>query len=249
MSGTDTPSAAAGTAAAGSEQLAPFDAGTDPNRNRAMPGGLCARLATIQCAAELHCCRAPGRSTAECETSLRNACEDQLYLDVIASNAITGFDPAITMETFTELETRSANCDLGIPGWSLSAAGLRGILKGTRAPGENCKPSTADLANKAAQAAALASCTNSDVSACLPKSLLGEWRCSPRNPAGGGCATDENCDSGTYCQIPQGGTLGKCAQRVAVQGACTSGVECTSYFCSAGHCVAPDSQLVFCPAK
>jgi hypothetical protein len=153
------------------------------------------------------------------------------------------------MTTFTELETRSANCDLGIPGWSLTAAGIRGILKGTRAPGESCKPDTAQLGDKAAQAAALLSCTNSDVSACLPKSLLTTWTCSPKNAAGGGCATPENCDSGTYCQVPAGGSLGKCAPSVPVQGACTSGVECSSYFCSAGRCVAPDSQLVFCPAK
>jgi hypothetical protein len=225
--------------------------GTDPNRNRVLPGNLCARLATIQCAAELHCCNAPGpgRTTAQCETSLKSACETQLYLDVIANNPITGFDPETTFRTFTELEDRSAVCDLSIPSWIVSSAGVRGILKGTRAEGESCRPSTAELSSMPAQAAALASCANSDVTPCWPKALLDEWKCSPRKTTGERCATDENCTSDTFCRVPGPGRLGMCAPRVPLQGSCTSGVECGSYFCSAGRCVEPDQQLVFCPAK
>ena len=243
------PAAGSAGTMTGNDQLAPFDAGADPDRNRAMPGGLCERLATIQCAAERHCCKAPGRTATQCQTSLQSACQEQLYLDIIANNSITGFDPTATLTTFTELESRSSQCDLGIPTWSLSSAGIRGILRGTRATGANCKPSTAELTEKSAQAAALASCMNSDVSACLPKSLLGEWKCSPKSSTGGGCATDENCSSDTYCRIPPQGTLGSCTQRVPLQGACSSGVECGSFFCSGGRCVEPDTQLVFCPAE
>jgi hypothetical protein len=180
--------------------------------------------------------------------SYRNACETQLYLDTIAKNPITGFDPAATVSTFTELEVRSAQCDLNIPSWSVTSAGVRGILKGTRASGVSCKPAIAELNDPATQAAALASCLSSDVSACWPRSATGKWDCSPRNASGGGCATDENCSSETYCQVPQGGRLGKCAPRVANQGACTTDAECASLFCSGGRCVPPDTQRVFCPA-
>ena len=243
-----TPTGGTAGAIGSNAELPPFEAGTDLDRNHVLPGGLCARLAVIQCAAERHCCRAPGRTNAECQTSLKDVCETKLYLDVIANNPITGFDPNAALMAFTELENRSAQCDVGIPKWSLSSAGIRGILKGTRASGVSCKPSTAELNDGPAQAAALASCLNSDVTPCWPRSALSPWECVPRNPAGSGCATDENCNSDTYCLIPSGGRLGNCAPRVPDQGTCTVGAECYSLFCSGRRCVPPDTQLVFCPA-
>src|ERR1700712_5602138 len=148
---------AGGGAAAGSG--VPFNAGDDPQRNQVQPGGLCARLAAIQCAAEAHCCFAPGRTREQCEASIRTSCSNQLYLDQIASNAITGFDATEAAAAYMELENRSAACDIGIASWGLVA--LRSILKGTRAPNQSCKPpGTAALNDKPAQAAALASCTD-----------------------------------------------------------------------------------------
>jgi hypothetical protein len=222
-----------------------FDAGSDPDRNRVMPGGLCTRLATIQCAAEAHCCTSPRRSVEDCVRALGSECNDTLYLDDIAANSITGWNEDATYASFTEFEERSARCDVGVAEWLISPQGLRGILKGTRGPGDNCKPSTAGLREKTEQAAALASCSQSETTACLPSSLLGAWTCAGRNSVGGGCATEYNCSPGLYCSVP-GDTLGKCADRLSLNAACKSGSDCESLYCKGGHCVEATIQVAFC---
>lgn len=223
----------------------PFYAGDDPNRNHVQPGGLCARLAVIQCAAEAHCCFAPGRTVADCETSIRTSCSNELYLDQIASNAITGFDANAAISVYTELENKSAACDIGIASWGLVA--LRSILKGTRAPNQSCKPpGTSALNDKPAQAAALASCTNLETNACLPMSLLGDWTCAAKSGSGGNCITDDNCQMGMYCRNPNMQPLGKCAQRLTLGATCTNGTDCASLYCKSGKCVAPEQQVAFC---
>ena len=224
----------------------PFDAGSDPTRNNVRAGELCARLAVIQCATEIHCCTAPTRSRSQCESALRTACKDELFLDTMSQNPITGFDAAFTAQMFTELESRSALCDLTIPTWSISPLGLRGILKGTLQPNASCKPPGTGVTDKAAQAAALASCKNIETHACLPKSLLGDWLCSPKSGIGANCITDDNCQTDMYCRNPNMAPLGKCAARVAVGGSCSTGGECVSLFCKSGTCVAPETQLAFC---
>ncbi|HET8932703.1 MAG TPA: hypothetical protein VFN67_04645 [Polyangiales bacterium] len=223
----------------------PFDAGSDPNRNQVRPGNLCARLATIQCAAEAHCCFAPGRSVEACENDIRTTCANELFLDQIAMDAITGFDAAAAAAAYTELERRSSECDLGIGEWGLQA--LRGILKGTLAPGRSCKPPGASsVTDKRAQAAALASCTNIDEYACLPMSLLGDWTCATKNDSGGNCVTEDNCRAGRYCRNPNMQPLGKCAQRLALGASCGAGADCASLYCKGGKCVAVEQQVVFC---
>lgn len=225
----------------------PFDAGSDPDRNNALPGGLCARLATIQCAAEAHCCLSPTRGVEGCETEVRNVCAQELFLDQIAANPVTGFDAAATASALTELEARSARCDLGIAAWSLSSAGIRGILKGTFEPGESCKPpGTSAVTEKPAQAAALASCKFSDDYACLPKSLLGDWTCAAKSGVDENCVTDDNCQPDMYCRNPNMAPLGKCAQRLAIGQTCVNGNECSSLYCKAGSCVPVDQQVAFC---
>lgn len=223
----------------------PFYAGDDPNRNNVQPGMLCARLAVIQCAAEAHCCFAPGRTVEECERELRQTCNDELYLDTIAASSITGFDAAAAAAAYSELERRSSECDLGIAAWGLTA--LRGILKGTKNPNQSCKPAgVAAINDKEAQAAALASCAQIEDYACLPMSLLGDWTCAPKNASGGNCVTEDNCQPGMYCRNPNMQLLGKCAQRLELGASCTNGSECSSLYCKAGKCVAAEQQVAFC---
>jgi len=243
IAGSPPPPPAAGS---GPAPGAPFDAGSDPGRNNVRPGALCARLATIQCAAETHCCLAPTRSRAACEAASSKACNDSLYLDQIAQNSITGFDGDFTVQAFTDLETRSAACDLSIATWSISPQGLRGILKGTRQPNASCKPPATMLMDKPSQAAALASCLNIETHACLPKSLLGDWTCATKSAEGANCITDDNCQAGMYCRNPQMNPLGKCAPRLALGANCTNGNDCMSMFCKSGNCVPADAQLAFC---
>lgn len=230
----------------GASASLPFDAGSDPARNNVRPGGICSRLAVIQCAAETHCCVAPTRTRTECETAARSACSDSLYLDTIAQNPITGFDPVFAGQVFTELEARSSQCDLSIATWSLSPQGLRGILKGTLEPNASCKPPPASLMDKPSQAAALASCKSIDTNACLPKSLLGDWTCAGKSGVGANCITDDNCQADLYCRNPNMAPLGKCTARAQLGGSCSNGGECVSLFCKNGSCVPPDTQLAFC---
>jgi len=223
----------------------PFYAGDDPNRNNVQPGMLCARLAVIQCAAEAHCCFAPGRTVEACESEIRDTCNDELFLDTIAANAITGFDAAAAAAAYMELENRSAACDLGIASWGLTA--LRGILKGTYNANQSCKPRGASAINdKPAQAAALASCKQVEEYACLPMSLLGDWTCAPKNASGGNCVTDDNCRADLYCRNPSMQLLGKCANKLALGATCATGTECSSLYCKRGKCVTAEQQVAFC---
>lgn len=239
------PEPQAGSSAGGSSGGGvPFFAGSDPNRNQVQPGGLCARLAAIQCAAEAHCCFAPGRSVEACESEIRGNCNDELFLDAIAMDAVTGFDAAAAAAAYTELERRSSECDLGIGQWGLTA--LRGILKGTLAANRSCKPpGAASVTDKRAQAKALASCTNITEYACLPMSLLGDWTCAPKNDSGGNCATEDNCRSGLYCRNPNM-QIGRCTARLALGATCAQGTDCSSLYCKGGKCVEAAQQAVFC---
>jgi hypothetical protein len=231
----------AGTSGGG----AVFDAGSDPNRNQVQPGMLCDRLAVIQCAAEAYCCDAPGRSVEDCQRTISSACATDLFLDQIAAKPSTGFDAPAAAAAYTELERRSSECDLGIAAWGLTA--LRGILKGTLAPNQSCKPQgTAAITDRQAQATALASCTNIEQYACLPMSLLGDWTCAPKNARGGSCVTEDNCQPNLYCRNPNMAPLGQCEERLADGAACTNPTDCASLYCKGGRCVAVDQQVAFC---
>jgi hypothetical protein len=225
-------------------QLPAFDAGTDLSRNMVHPGALCARFATIQCAGEAHCCNTRTRTTQACQVDLTMSCSQQ-YLDQIAQNPVTGFDAAATASAFTQLEQRASQCDINILAWAGSPEGMRTILKGTLAAGASCKPS-GDPTDPPTAGAALASCTNGATIACLPKSLLGDWTCAPKNSAGGSCVTDNNCNSGFFCNNPNKAPLGKCAQLYPLGSTCVDGSQCASLVCKASQCVAADQQVVYC---
>jgi hypothetical protein len=223
--------------------LPPFDAGSDPNRNRVMPGMLCARMAVIDCAGEQHCCNSPGRTVDACRADVMKTCSDG-YLDEIAMDPITGFDQSAATAAFTTLEQKASQCDTTVAAWGASTDGLRGILKGTLAANANCKPSQ-PTTDTATLGAALASCTGIATTACLPKSLLGQWTCAPKNASGAGCASDYNCNDGLYCNAPAM-MLGKCARRLAVGASCSAPNQCESLYCKGGKCVAADQQVAYC---
>jgi hypothetical protein len=228
----------------GTEQ--PFDAGADPNRNKVVAGMVCERFAAIECAGEAHCCSAPGRTVDACRTAVANSCNQDGYLDAVSLNSITGFDPVTAEASFTTLEQKAAQCDPTIASWGIGNDGLRGMLKGTVAPGASCKPPGVVTGDKALQASALLSCTNITTTACLPKALLGDWTCVPKNDVGGNCVTDYNCIDDEYCSIPPMQSIGKCARRAVAGGSCKNPNECTTLYCEGGMCVPPTTQLAYC---
>jgi hypothetical protein len=226
--------------------LPAFDAGSDPGRNRVKAGEVCARLAAISCAGETHCCTAPGRSIESCRSTLQNSCATAGYIDQASLAAATGFDASLAEQRFAALEQRASQCDPTIATWTVGNDGLRAMFQGTLAPGANCKPQLAGVTDKAKDAVALLSCTDFAMSACLPRSLLGSWNCSPRSGVNGGCVTDFNCQDGMFCNNPNKQPLGSCAQRKPVDGSCADATQCQMLACKAGRCVMPDQQLAFC---
>lgn len=251
QSGTGVPVAGFGVIVAGSSagagpnpELPAFDAGSDPNRNKLQAGALCARLATINCAAELHCCINPGRSVESCRATLMTSC-GETHLDVISQNPITGFDRDLTERAFGQLEQKAAACDPTVATWAESVDGLRGIFKGTKAPNTSCKPAQ-NFMDPVVAGAALTSCTGAATTACLPRSLLGDWTCAPKNPGGATCVTDMNCQSGLFCSNASMTALGRCAQRAAVGANCMDATQCASLYCRSGKCVAATVQNAYC---
>jgi hypothetical protein len=222
-----------------------FNAGTDPARNNVRAGMLCARLAQIQCAGEAYCCESPGRDVAACENAMRDACENEAYLDAISGNNITAFDEGTAATTFTELERLAAICDPSIVSFSISRDGFMAMFRGTAEAGDSCMPLTTDAKLAAAK---LASCTNITTQACLPTSVL-SWKCTERGGAGTACFTDVNCLDGNYCPNPELkiGSF-KCEPRKPNGGPCTWGNECESLFCDAGACVEPSQRVAYCLA-
>ncbi|HEX7480430.1 MAG TPA: Dickkopf N-terminal cysteine-rich domain-containing protein [Polyangiales bacterium] len=232
----------AGTTATGKPA---FNAGTEPNRNNVAPGDICDRLSEIQCAGEEHCCDNPGRSRADCKTAMLAGCRNTVALDAIASDPITGFDAAYAATSFTQFEQMASMCDPSVASWGTTVNGLRGILKGTRAQGSNCAPPAGTtLKDTAAIGAALASCTNSETTACLTTNAI-TWKCSRRNGSGGACITDLNCTDGLYCDNPAM-NFGKCAPRKTPGAACGTPNECASLFCKGGKCTDPGVQAAYC---
>ena len=148
----------------------PFDAGSAPDRNMVAPGQICDRLATIQCAGAQHCCSAPGRDFDACFSTASKRCKNNLHLDEVAQDPITGFDAAEASMAFEELERKASACDPDVAQWAVSAAGFVAAFKGTRAEGAACTPAgvTTLNPNDPAQLAALASCMDSANVVCLP---------------------------------------------------------------------------------
>ena len=224
-------------------QATRFDAGSDPARNKVSAQDVCKRLSEINCAGEAFCCDVPGRSVEACRADILKTCAQDLMLDQIAQNPITGFDPAAAERAFAELESKASKCDSSVAAWGSSPQGLRALLHGTVAPDGNCMPAQA-LPDPPSIAAALLSC--SDNRACLYDSPLSPWSCAPRGAAGAACVTDNNCQDGLYCLLPPLAVNGSCTPRKASGESCVEPRECKSLFCKQSKCVDADQQAAYC---
>jgi hypothetical protein len=244
-SGTGGPISGEGSIGGTGGMARVFNAGDAPDRNQVMPGEICERLATIQCAGEQFCCDNPGRNVDACKNELQNACEDE-FVDDVAANPDTAFDADQAAVVFTELERLASQCDPTIAAYGESLEGLRSIFAGTVESGGNCRPSNV-LSMQQSTAAGL-SCTNYESQACVPS--LSDWTCTPHAPAGGHCFTDLNCQPGLYCPNPSGNLSGAdCVQRRGEGMSCELDNECMSLFCRGGRCVPADVQTAYCLAN
>jgi hypothetical protein len=226
----------------------PFDAGSEPDRNMVTPGEICDRLATIQCAGEQHCCSNPGRDFAACQSTASKRCTNNLKLDAVAMNPITGFDAAAASMAFEELEQRASTCDPKVAEWAVSAAGFVGAFRGTLAEGAACTPAGAASfnPNDPAQLAALASCQDSANVVCLPS--LGVWTCTRRAPLDGSCVFDGNCQDGLYC-ADSGFVTDQCKERLPVGAECSTANQCASFICKSAKCASPTAPNAYCLAE
>lgn len=224
-------------------------AGTAPDRNMVSSGDVCDRLATIQCAGEQHCCTAPGRDFDTCKATMKQGCIQDLYLDAVSADPVSGFDAGRAATAFTEYERQASTCDAGVAAWGAGNEGLRSMLVGTANAGGNCQPS-GTIPSEAQVAAALTSCKDGAGQACQPRGLTPVtimWRCEGRTAAGGDCFTDANCQDGLYCDNPDLADLvASCVPRLAEGSACGTPNECASLMCKGGTCVAADQQAVYC---
>lgn len=210
--------------------------------------GLCAELAAIQCSAEQRCCPSPMRSLERCSADLTQSCQQTAYLDPIAMSQNSNFDASAAERAFDALEQLTLECDLSIARWALSEDGLRGIFKGSLERDETCTPVGGASADRGIVAAAISSCRQADDLACLPKGLLGEWTCVPRQAVGQSCLTDDNCQGDSICNNAGQPALGSCTARLPLGAACTAANQCVSLACDGEKCVEPDVQSVYCPA-
>jgi hypothetical protein len=224
-----------------------FDAGSDPERNAVGPGELCDRLATLQCAAQAFCCEEPSRTIVQCEKRMRSGCEDELYLDDIAAEQSSGFDPSAARAAFEKLEELAAECDPRIASEGVALSGLRGLVQGSVRPGGTCSPPSYPLLlpSKRTAAIALASCTEPDANACMPSENA--WRCEPLSGADEDCFTDLNCLPGLYCDNARLSLSASCSPRQMAGASCELQTECESLACRDGQCAATDDvQAAYC---
>jgi len=254
-----TGGAAVAGAAAGISARASQDAGLDIARDAAdsadVQGAqpvqpstmLCAQLASLQCGAEQGCCTSPGRDLETCQKAVSEQCAQSLYLDDIARNDSAGFDMEQASTVFLQFAQRLDACDLDVVHWNTGPEGLRSIFRGTIEAGQSCKPAQVLTSDRATQAAALVSCRNPETTACLPQTLLGEWTCTLKGPAGASCLTDDNCQEDAYCSNPEQSPLGECQLRAPDGTGCSAAAQCAALFCVSGECESPDVELAYCP--
>lgn len=229
-----------------------FDAGTDPARNDVQPGGICQRLATLQCEGEAYCCTDPGRTYEACLNTQATICTNELQLDLIAADPIAGFDAAKASAALSMFEMLASQCDPDIAEWGASTDGLRSMLQGTVAAGESCLPPVGEFPTIASYGAALASCKGIATHACLfrgsgPVLPPETATCVERGAEGSGCFVDTNCSDLLFCDNP-GNTYssGTCAARRPTGAACTLGPQCESRFCKDGACLERSQQAAYC---
>jgi hypothetical protein len=236
---------AAGTG--GTASAIPFDAGSDPDRNRVEAGQVCDRLATIQCAGEAACCTSPGRTFDQCKAAQLAQCRNDYFLDAVSLDSVSGYSIDAAEAAFAEFENRASTCDPSIASWAISPTGLRGITQGTLGPGDNCTPPL-DFSTATA-AAYLAGCTDGANQACLPGVGGTVWTCSPRAPSGSACFSDLNCLDGHYCDNfsnPPALTGSTCIARKQEGAPCAHGQECLTLTCEGGTCVPATAQTAYC---
>jgi cysteine-rich repeat protein len=239
------------------------DSGTPPAPPGPEPGHICETLSEIQCTAELNCCSDTGRSYATCYEAQMKSCNADPSLDTIAKDETISYQQEFAGTAFNEFRTKASSCDTTIVTWATSMEGLRGIIQGTKAPGESCVPK--DLANIAAGFAAGFSCKDGANSACLP-TLTTSWTCVALKDEGGVCFTDLNCKPGLFCDNPGAnpdivfpnnkntpmGNDPTCKKRKGINEPCNetpaTRQECLSLTCRNGKCIEPTAQTAFCLA-
>ena len=226
------------------------DAGERPTEDRdtrvTAGDGLCTRLAEINCAAEQRCCSTVTRSQQSCLNELTQSCAGSLYLDEIAAQSQSAFDPDAAERAFRELADRTSRCEPGILQWIPSDTGLRSIFRGSLGAGERCSPSGGLTAPVGSVAAALSACSHADGLACLPQSLLGMWSCTAKQPIGQACVTDDNCANNGACNNFGQAALGVCVERLPLGAACEFAGQCASLYCDSQVCKVPTADAVYC---
>jgi len=228
----------------GGQAGAEADAGNRPDAARVAAADVCDRLSSIQCSGEASCCDAPGRDHAACKTAMRKVCEDELNLDEIAADSISGYNEYKAAAAFAAFESLVDDCVLDVVDWAISVDGFLGVVEGTREQGDDCAPPDLAAATVADVGAALVSCRNGASVACLP--TASGWTCQPRGEVGGQCFTDANCKDGLYCVKDLFGYDGVCAERKPEDAPCTAKNECQSYVCNQGVCAPVDRQAAYC---
>jgi hypothetical protein len=238
-----------GSAGGGADESSLFDelVGTAGDRNDIASGEVCERIATIQCAGEASCCDAPGRDFEACKATMKQGCIDELFLDAMTANPITGYDRQLAADVFAEYEDLARRCDLSVAQWGASMDGLRALTRGTLAAGAACQPAALDLLMPGPRAAAfLLACTSFETHACFPKAA--GWSCAPREPEGGACFMDMNCVDGLFCTNSKARNLqgGTCNARKADGAPCDFSSECASLACKRSACAARTQHNIFC---
>lgn len=223
-----------------------FDAGSDPGRNRVPPNEACARLTTIQCAAEALCCpTAPALEV--CRQAGTDACTQGGYFDAIVGSPVIGYDIDRAEKAFAEFEKRASVCDPTIVRWAISNAGFRGVARGTLPAGAACMPILPSDASPLDAIGYLGACADPETMSCFGSSVQSPtWTCIPRSAVGGPCFVDLNCSDGLYCELAQ--PIGHCLARKANGSPCSSPLECESLYCdySRGVCARPTLADVYC---
>ena len=120
------------------------------------------------------------------------------------------------------------------------------MMLGTLKAGASCSPGLA--VDNAAAAAALASCTDGETQACLPKDAL-SWQCAPKaQPVRRASPTSI---ARTVCTARiriSSSAPRQCTARKAAGTSCTLPNECMSLYCKGGQCVDATVQAAYCLA-
>jgi hypothetical protein len=237
--------------AATADDLPPGDGDHGDSSAPADPGGgpipatvLCARLTEIFCAAEQACCTEPTRRHASAEACVAERGPDcETSLTPIFTDSRTGYSSARARERIDDLLAMTAACDPAAAAWTVTRAGLLGVMEGTVALDGNCSPAySGDLA-PGMVCLAPQSCLLEQVV------MTFEGTCGAARGLGGDCFTDLECQDGLYCEPPNNwfGGGGSCTARLANGGSCgDNDTACLSWSCEAGLCAVATANSTYC---